>query len=118
MDRSVVSADDEKTYDRLHEAVRTYPESVWNDLRAFLCAPTNNPQATSRVDLVEDLMFWHADAFVDRLEALLEECPSARETVAAAYVGGVAAEGVDRFHALQERLFAAMQDRSGPSGSP
>jgi hypothetical protein len=54
-------------YDAIHEAVRLDPESVWDRLRTFLCSPEEADM--ERVDLVEDLMFWHAEAFIDRLEA-------------------------------------------------
>jgi hypothetical protein len=64
------------------------------------------------VDLVEDLMFWHAAALVGRVEALVDECLSLRETVALAHVGGTVAAGVDRFRALQERLFATCRTMS------
>jgi hypothetical protein len=92
-------------YQRLHEGVLRDPEGVWQELRAYLCGPTDDRS----VDLIEDLMFWHAAAFVERVEALVEECPSVAETVASAYVGGTAAEGVDQFHALQDRILARME---------
>jgi hypothetical protein len=88
---------------RLHEGVRLDPESVWVDLRAFLCA-ARDPFDNNVVDLVEDLMFWHADDFVDRLEQLVDECPAVRLTVAWAQVGGVAGPGIDRFELLHQRL--------------
>ncbi len=55
-----------REFGAIHEAVRLDPESVWVRLRSFLC-----PRATEeeRLDLIEDLMFWHPDAFIDRIEA-------------------------------------------------
>ncbi len=37
-----------------------------------------------RADLIEDLMFHDAPAFVDRLERLVAECPELKPTVASA----------------------------------
>jgi hypothetical protein len=88
---------------RIHEAVRLDPESVWLDLRTILCS-AEDPFDLAVVDLVEDLIFWHADAFIERVERLVEECPGVRLTVAWAHVGGVAGPGIDRFHVLHERL--------------
>ena len=88
---------------RLHKGVRLDPESVWSDLRAYFCA-AKDPFDLNVVDLLEDLMFLHADAFVDRLEELVVDCPSVRLTVALAHVGGVTGPGIDRFDLLQQRL--------------
>jgi len=50
-------------------------------------------------------MFHHADAFIDRLEELVSECPNLEMDVTMAYVGGVApGPGLLRFHQLQARL--------------
>jgi hypothetical protein len=90
-------------YDAIHEAVRLDPESVWDRLRVFLCSPEDSDY--ERVDLVEDLMFWHADAFIERLEALVSDCPAIEAHVANAQVGGLAVgPGLERFYALQDRL--------------
>ena len=96
-------------YRRLHRGVRFEPESVWAELEEYLCAGTWRSADLDAQDLVEDLMFWHADAFVDRVESLVSRCPSAREVVAYAHVGGVAGDGVDRFHGLQDRLRADLE---------
>jgi len=81
-------------YEQIHEAVRLDPESVWERLSAYLCTSATGSSATEeyldRVDLIEDLMFWHADAFIDRIQALAETCPDLQDDVAAAYVGGLA----------------------------
>lgn len=67
-----------------------------------------------RVDLVEDLMFWHHDAFIDRLEALVSECPDAESHVASAHVGGLAmSPALARFYALQDRLAPPLEDDGG-----
>jgi len=96
-------------YRRLHRGVRFEPESVWAELEEYLCAGTWRSAHFDAQDLVEDLMFWHADAFFDRVESLVSRCPSAREVVAWAHVGGVAGDGVDRFHRLQDRLRADLE---------
>lgn len=97
---------------RLHRGVRLDPESVWPDLRALLCDPSD-PFDYFRVDLVEDLIHQHAEAFIDRVEALVEECEPAAITVAWASVGGAAGAGIDRFDALQQRLLT----RLAPDGT-
>ncbi len=90
-------------YSAIHEAVRLDPESVWDRVRAFLCSHDDDDM--EKLDLVEDLMFWHADAFIDRLEALVADCPAVSSAVAEAYVGGLAVTaGLERFYALQDRL--------------
>jgi hypothetical protein len=89
---------------RLHRLVRTDPEAGWDELRARLCAPPPRDDLFLE-DLIEDLMFNDADAFIDRIEGLITECPQAREPVAAAYVDGHASTpGLERFWSLQERL--------------
>ena len=55
---------------------RRTAEPVWDRLRVFLCSPEDPDM--ERVDLVEDLMFWHADAFIDRLEAALASATPTR----------------------------------------
>lgn len=101
-------------YDEIHEPVRLDPESVWDRLREFLCAsatgPSSDAEILQRADLIDDLMFWHADAFIGRLEKLVEECPSLNTSVEMAYVGGVAVgPGLERFYALQDSLRAALE---------
>jgi hypothetical protein len=91
-------------YRRLHRAVRFDPESVWDELEAYLCAKKRGVQEADAQDLIEDLMFWHGDAFFDRVESLVGRCPSTREMVAWAVVEGVSGDGVARFHDLQQRL--------------
>jgi hypothetical protein len=61
-------------------------------------------------DAVEDLMSWHAKQCIDRLERLAEECPAALETIAYAYVGGIASSpALERFWKLQERPIGHLQ---------
>lgn len=90
---------------RLHRAIRLDPEAGWDDLRARLCESGGRDDELFLMDLVEDLMFSHADRFIDRIERLAEECPEARQTIAYAYVGGLASSpALERFWSLQERL--------------
>jgi hypothetical protein len=101
-------------HDQIHEAVRLDPESVWDRLRLFLCAsatgPSGDAEALQRADLIEDLMFWHAEEFIDRLEKLVEECPALHPDVVMAHVGGRAVgPGLERFYALQESLVSALE---------
>lgn len=50
-------------------------------------------------------MFWHPDPFAERLERLVDECPSLEMDVVFAYVGGRAlSPGLERFYALQGTL--------------
>ena len=89
---------------RLHRAIRLDPDAGWDELRTRLCERGARDEAFL-TDLVEDLMFRHADQFIDRLERLAEECPQARETIALAHVGGVASTAAfERFWSLQDRL--------------
>lgn len=93
----------------LHDTVIAEPEAVWEQLRSLLCASasrdTDESERFDRVDLIEDLMFHHADAFIVRLEELVAECPDLEVDVAMAHVGGVAvSQGLLRFYELQERI--------------
>jgi hypothetical protein len=91
-----------REYDAIHEAVRLEPETVWDRVRRFLCSSVDSYE---RVDVIEDLMFWHSDAFIDRLEALAGECPDLEGVLVLAHIGGRAeTPGLTRFYALQERL--------------
>ena len=101
-------------YEEIRDVVRVDPESVWDRLSRLLCAspggPWDDAEYLSRVDLIEELMFWHADAFIERLETLVEACPQLRMDVSAAYVGGVAVgPGLERFYALQESISGALE---------
>jgi hypothetical protein len=95
--------------DAIHDDVRANPEDVWDRLARLLCAsatgPAKDADFLARTDLIEDLMFFHADAFIDRLETLLQECPELRADVVMAHVGGVGVgPGLRRFYAIQDAL--------------
>ena len=89
---------------QLHKAMRLDPETGWPDLRARLCQRGPRDELLL-LDLVEDLMFSHADQFIDRIEQAADECPQARQVIAHAHVGGLAATpALERFWDLQQRL--------------
>ena len=90
----------------LTDPIRQDPEAVWPQLRDRLCAdPPEEADAVELMNAFEELLYSHADQFIQRIEALADECPSARGYLQEAYVGGVAAsDALDRFDALQERL--------------
>lgn len=89
---------------RIHRAIRLDPESVWDEVRAQLCAPPPRDELFLE-DIVEDLLYAHADAFIDRLEQLAADCPEAQRTLAAAHIGGIASSpALERFWNLQDRL--------------
>lgn len=95
--------------DATHDAVKANPEEVWERLARLLCAsatgPAKDAEFMTRTDLIEDLMFFHADAFVDRLETLVEACSALRSDVVMAHVGGVGVgPGLRRFYAIQDSL--------------
>jgi hypothetical protein len=89
---------------RIHRAIRLDPESVWDEVRAQLCAPPPRDELFLE-DIVEDLLYAHADAFIDRLEQLAANCPEAQRVLAAAHIGGIASSpALERFWDLQDRL--------------
>ncbi len=98
-----------RDYDAIHDAVSDDPESVWDRLCQYLCRglppdELGERELLNKTDLVEDLMHRHADEFIERLEALADECASAREAIATAHVGGTqVTPALERFYALQER---------------
>jgi hypothetical protein len=91
--------------DGFHPAILSDPESLWGRIREFLCGEQARAQPLIAVDLVEDLMFHHSRSFIDRIEALADECPNACAAIRDAYVGGREPDdAIDRFMRLQERL--------------
>lgn len=110
-DTNLESEDWEKYFDfpkqrALHRAVRLDPESGWDELRKMLCRRMwRRRDLDLRTDLVSDLMFWHADAFIDRVEELAAECRHARDIIAMSHVGGRReTPGLTRYWALQQSL--------------
>ena len=89
---------------RIHRGIRLDPESVWDEVRAQLCAPPPRDEMFLD-DIVEDLLYAHADAFIDRIEQLAAECPEAQWPLVRAHIGGIASSpALERFWDLQARL--------------
>ncbi len=89
---------------RIHRAIRLDPQSVWDEVRALLCAPPPRDEMFLD-DIVETLLYSHADAFIDRLERLAAECPEAQWPLVRAHIGGIApSPALERFWGLQARL--------------
>jgi hypothetical protein len=104
------------TQRRLSRAVRFAPESVWAELAERLCSNEYEDELFLG-SILEELLYLHADAFIDRLERLAAECPAARERIAGAYVGGVGATpALERFWSLQQELYDERWHESSPDG--
>lgn len=91
---------------RLHRGVREEPESVWVELRAALCSPpsTDGTVEMFLTDLVEDLLAYHAELFIERLERVADDCPNSHTRLLSAHVGGFGGPAIERFDQLQQRL--------------
>lgn len=88
----------------LHRLVREDPEAAWPELRTRLCSKPPRDELML-IGFVEDLMFNDPDRFIDRIEAVVAECPAAHEPIGFAHVGGRGSTpGLARFWALQDRL--------------
>ena len=57
-------------------------------------------------------MFWHADAFIERLENLFRDCPAIGMDIAMTHPGGrVVTDGLARFLALQDAISTELEAR-------
>jgi len=65
---------------------------------------------TGRADRIEDVVHLHVDRFTDRLERQAITSGAFAATVVQAHVGGASGSGIDRFHALQDRLERASSE--------
>lgn len=63
-----------------------------------------HPGSALAQDLIEELVYEHDEQFIPRIEAAALQDPLMREVVEQAYVGGVASEGAEQFHRLQDQL--------------
>jgi hypothetical protein len=88
---------------RLHKGVREDPESVWPDVRARMCNDSGHPIAILD-DILDDLLSFHADAFVDRVLEAARDCSEAKQLVVSLYVGGSASDALDRFEHERRRM--------------
>jgi hypothetical protein len=86
---------------RLHALVKTDPEQAWPRVLAFV---REHPELAVSQDLIEDFVYEHDLQFIARLEAAAFADRIVGSLVEQAYVGGMATEGVEQFHLLQERL--------------
>ncbi|HEY7600087.1 MAG TPA: hypothetical protein VH741_09185 [Candidatus Limnocylindrales bacterium] len=92
------------TQRRLSRAVSSEPESIWPELAERLCSSKVEDEMLL-AHVLEELVYRHAESFIDRIERLAAACPAARERIAAAHVGGVGATlALERFWSLQEKL--------------
>jgi hypothetical protein len=81
--------------------VKTDPEKAWPQVLAFV---REHPELAMSQDLIEDFIYEHDVQFIARLDAAAVADPIFGSLVEQAYVGGMATEGVEQFHLLQERL--------------
>jgi hypothetical protein len=79
------------------------PEAAWPQVLEYVSreATTHAAEVTM---LVEDLIYLHADRFIDRMEAEVATNHQFRLAVSGAYIGGVVGAGIDRFLALQQAI--------------
>lgn len=91
---------------RLARAASEDPESVWPELVALFTTPAaTSERELLASNLLEDLIFWHAETYIDRIEALAAASAVMRDRLAAAVVGGIApSPALERFWKLQESI--------------
>lgn len=81
--------------------MREDPESVWDDVRARVCRQPDDFAA----DLLDDLLFDHAEAFADRVAALADACSEAKLLIASLLIDDKPdTPALRRFEALRRRL--------------
>jgi hypothetical protein len=99
-------------FEPIHFGAHRNPEGAWPSIVAFIRRHPGTNEATT---LLEDVMFSHGDAFIERIEALASTDEAIRDTIATAPpIGGIASDAVDRYNRLQEDL---MKEPS-PGGWP
>jgi hypothetical protein len=83
------------------------PEEAWIAVLDYLSRNGLNHERWAEVaTLTEDLIYVHADLYIDRIEREAISNTPFRSAVMQAYIGGIVGPAVDRFLALQERLRA------------
>lgn len=81
------------------------PESAWPQVLEYVCRETTNPVRWAEVaTLVEDLIYLHADRFIDRIEAEASSNQQFRLALSQAYIGGTSGPAVERFLVLQRDI--------------
>ena len=88
-------------YDRLDRLLHHGdPETAWPQVLEYVCREATNHTAEVAT-LVEDLIFLHADRFIDRIEAEAANNQQFRVALSKAYIGGICGAAVERFLTLQ-----------------
>lgn len=89
-------------FEPIHFGAHRDPEAAWPDIVSYV---HRHPQTMDAWTLLEDVMFEHGEAFIDRIEALARTDKAIRETIATAReIGGIASDAVDRYNRLQREL--------------
>jgi len=89
-------------FEPIHFGAHRDPEATWPNIVEFV---RRHPQTDDAWTLLEDVMFGHGEAFIDRLEALARTDRAIRATIAAApEIGGIASTAVDRYNRLQAEI--------------
>jgi len=86
------------------------PETAWPQVLEYVCREaTNHARWAEVATLVEDLIYLHADRFIDRIEAEAASNQQFRLALSMAYIGGIGGAAVERFLNLQ----ASVSDAAG-----
>lgn len=89
-------------FEPIHLGAHRDPEATWPDIVAFV---RRHPHTNEASTLIEDVMFGHGEAFIDRIEELARTDKVVRGTIAnAGPIGGIASDAVDRYNRLQQEL--------------
>ena len=81
------------------------PEEAWVAVLDYVSRNALNDKKWAEVSiLTEDLVYEHADLYIDRIEREAMTNAPFRSAVTQAYIGGIFGPAIDRFLALQEGL--------------
>lgn len=97
--RRQVARDDE--FAPIHGLTAIDPEAAWPKVVAFVRRYPGTPEA---IDLIEDLIYGHGPAFIDRIEIIARSDRRVGDAVADAVIGGIAGPAIERFDRLQVDL--------------
>jgi hypothetical protein len=81
---------------------------IERDLSTIMTLAATPDRYLGALALLERMIYDRGAACIDLIEARAESDAAFKEVVAGAFVGGVGGEAVERFHALQERLFVEL----------
>ncbi len=104
MSRHIISLE------RLHSLVRSDPDRAWPIFLRF----AKQNRGGFAIDLLEDFVYEHDEAFIDRIEAAALQDVAIRNLVEQAHIGGIATIGAERFNLLQRRLQEDARPPDGP----